>query len=150
VTAINGQRPANIVDAYALLLKSQADGHLLVTYAGAKAAETVACKAVPAPDAVVAARRVLGMTVEPLTPLLAEKYHVVADDGLFVSDVAKGGAAARAGVQPGDVVVQFGRYRVANLNDLGALIHRLPQSGRVRVGVLRGEQVGYGVLELGS
>jgi membrane-associated protease RseP (regulator of RpoE activity) len=70
--------------------------------------------------------------------------------GLFVSDVAKGSVAAKAGLQPGDVVVQFGRYRVANLNDLAALLHRLPDAGRVRIGVLRGEQVGYGTLELAA
>ncbi len=34
------------------------------------------------------------------------------------------------------------------LEDLSALLHRMPQAGRVRVGVIRGEQLGYGVLDL--
>lgn len=148
VEAIDGHRPANLVDAYVHLLDIRPDQKALVlTLAGGQELR-LSVSAVPAPDAVVESRRRLGLTVEQLTPLMAEKYHLSTEDGLYVSEVARGSVAARAGLQPGDVIVQLGRYRVSNLNDFGTLLHRLPDGGQVRVGVLRGDQLGYGLLEL--
>jgi Do/DeqQ family serine protease len=49
----------------------------------------------------------LGMAVEPLTPALAQRLHVPsATQGVAVTNVDPSGAAARAGLQPGDVVRQ--------------------------------------------
>jgi serine protease Do len=148
VGTIDGQRPRDIIDAYAMLLDSKQDGRLSVQYAGEREPVVIACKPVPQPDAVVQAKKLLGVSIEPLTPMLAEKYRLTTEDGLFVSEVLKDGIAAKAGVQPGDVIFQLGRYRVSNLTDFGALLHRLPEAGTVRIGIMRGEQVGYGVLEL--
>ena len=51
-------------------------------------------------------------------------------------------------LRAGDVILQLGRYRVATLRDLSALLRLLPaETGRVRIGVLRGDRVGYGILE---
>ena len=148
VSAINGRRPRDIIDAYAMLLRSREDGRISVQYAGEREPVVIACKPVPQPDAVVQARKLLGISVESLTPMLAEKYHLPTEDGLFVSEVLKDSIAAKAGVQPGDVIFQLGRYRVSNLNDFGALLHRLPEAGTVRIGIMRGDQVGYGELGL--
>jgi serine protease Do len=46
---------------------------------------------------------VLGLAVRPLSPV--EKRQANTDHGLLVEDV--GGAAARAGIQPGDVVLSL-------------------------------------------
>ena len=147
VSAINGVRPRDIVDAYAMLLRIKAGETVALKIATEATPTRIVAAAVPLPDAIVQARGLLGITVEQVSPMLAEKYHLSAEDGLFVSAVAKNSIAEKAGVQPGDIVVSFGRYRVATLNDLGAILHRLPDSGKVRIGVLRGDQAGVGVLE---
>ena len=147
VDSIDGHRTTDLVDAYAQLLRISADAHSL-TLKLANGKETkLAVGPVPTPDAIVESRRRLGIVVAQLTPIMAEKYKLATEDGLFVSEVARNSIAEKAGIQPGDVIVQLGRYRVANLTDLAAGLHRLPESGRVRIGVIRGEQVGYGVLE---
>jgi hypothetical protein len=46
------------------------------------------------------------------------------------------------------VIVQLGRYPVQNLARFAALLQHLPDTGRVRVGVVRGDQVGYAILQL--
>ncbi len=79
---------------------------------------------------------------------LAEKYLVTVDVGFFVTEVARDSVAARAGIEAGDVIVQLGRYRIGTLDDFGALLHRMPRSGQVRIGVVRGEQMGFGTLDM--
>ncbi|HET6246528.1 MAG TPA: trypsin-like peptidase domain-containing protein [Tepidisphaeraceae bacterium] len=147
VSAINGRVPRDIIDAYAMLLRANVGQTITLSFGPKEAPEKTVAAAMPTPDAIVQAKKILGLTVEQMTPMLAEKYHLSAEDGLFVSAVAKDSISAKAGVQAGDIIISFGRYRVATLNDLSVVLHRLPESGQVRIGVLRGDQVGAGILE---
>jgi serine protease Do len=146
VLTINGRRPRDIVDAYAALLRVK-PGQECVLACNDGRPIRVKATAVPLPDAVVHAHDLLGLAIEPLTPLRAERLGLDADDGLLVTEVQRDSPAARAGVRRGDVIVQLGRYRVSTLNDFSALLARLPDSGRARVFVLREGQVGYTLLE---
>jgi serine protease Do len=146
VLSINGRQPRDIVDAYAMLLRVR-PGQDCVLACGDGRPLKMRATAVPLPDAIVHARQMLGVTVEQLTPLRAERLHLDAEDGLLVTEVGRNGAAARAGLRPGDVIVQLGRYRIATLDDFSAILSRLPESGRARLFVLRDGQVGYTTLE---
>lgn len=145
---INGKSPRDVIDAYAMLLRTDVDQSVELRAAGSDQAVSLPATAVPLPDAIVQARQRLGITIEPLTPMLAERYDVEAEDGMFITQVERDSIAARAGLQPGDVIVQLGRYRVSSLDDFSALLQHLPDRGRVRVGVVRGKEVGFGILEL--
>jgi serine protease Do len=147
VTQINGQAPRDIFDAYAMLLKVRADQQVTVHCADAKPI-LVETKAVPQPDAIVQARRKLGVVVEPLTPALAQRHGLATEDGMLVTSVARDTAAARAGLQPGDVIISLGRFQVRTLKDFATLMQMMPPSGRVRIGVIRGNQLAYGYLQL--
>ena len=146
VVSINGRRPRDVVDAYAQLLRVRAGQTCVLEFEGGGRSK-VEATAVPLPDAIVQAGRLFGMTIEQLTPLRAERLGLDADDGLLITQVRGDGAAARAGLRPGDVVVQFGRFRVRTLNDLSALLARLPESGRARIFVVRDGQTGYTAVE---
>ena len=146
VTEINGRRTRDVVDAYAMLLRVKPGETCQIGCATGQPVR-VQATAVPLPDAVVQARERLGMTVEQLTPLRAERYRLDADDGLVVTEVLRGGVAAGAGIRPGDVIVQLGRYRVTTLDDFAALMSRLPDTGRARLYVIRKGEVGHTMLE---
>ena len=149
VAKLAGKAPRDIVDAYATLLRQAADKPFeVVTGDAADKPQRITPKAVPAPDAIVQARHRLGLVIEPLTPLRAERYGVAVEDGLLITETVRNGPAARAGLQPGDVIVQLGRYPVPDLQRFAALLQHLPESGRVRVGVVRGDQVGYAMLQI--
>ena len=60
----------------------------------------------------------LGMTVQTLTPELAKKLDIKADYGVVVTDVQSGGAAERAGLAPGMVVVAAAHKAVKTPEDL--------------------------------
>jgi serine protease Do len=147
-TSIAGHKPRDIVDAYALLLRQANDKPFEVAFAGEPKPQRITPKPVPQPDAIVQARERLGIVVEPLTPRLAERYGVGVEDGLLVTETLRNTPAAKAGLQAGDVIVQLGRYPVPDLNQFSALMQHLPDKGRVRIGVVRGDQVGYAMLQL--
>ena len=60
----------------------------------------------------------LGMSVQTLTPDLAKQFGIRGAEGAVITDVEEGGAASRAGLQPGDVIVEADRQKVANAGDL--------------------------------
>jgi predicted metalloprotease with PDZ domain len=62
----------------------------------------------------------IGATVEPLDPATARSLGLTGGThGVVVTSVASGGAAARAGVRTGDVIVAIDRP-VSSMNDLAA------------------------------
>jgi len=149
VRSINGKHPNDIIDAYDLLLRCRAGENLTISFTGGQS-ETLLPKPTPLPDAIIQAKEKLGLTVEPLTSMLAEKYHLSVDDGIFIDAVARDSVAFRAAVKPGDVLTQLGNFRVNTLDDLSALLNRLPAEGRVRIGIMRQDQMGFGTLDFGD
>ncbi len=148
ITEINGHRPRDIIDAYAALLRVKADQKRIVVKFSDGKTQEIAVQPSPLPSTVVEAKKRLGITVEQVTPMLAEKLQLPSEDGLFISEVQKGSIAAAAGLRPGDVIIQVARYRVSTLNDFGVLLERFPQRGNVRVGVIRNDRIGFAILEL--
>lgn len=65
----------------------------------------------------------LGMTIQPLTPQSANAAGLPATaKGLVVADVDPAGAAAAAGIQPGDVITRVNNRAVTSLSDLQAAL----------------------------
>jgi serine protease Do len=85
----------------------------------------------------------LGLSVRPLTPE-ERKLANVAGGGLLVEEV--GGPAARAGMQPGDIVLMAGGKPMASVDDLRAAT---TGSGNVALLVQRGDARVFVPLKLG-
>jgi serine protease Do len=147
VRQLNGRPVRDIIDACAALLTVRAGETVTLTLADGSTTQ-VQAKPIPEPDVIVQAKQLLGLTVEPLTPVLAEKHGLSTETGLLIAEVAADSIGAKAGLEPGDAIVQLGRYRVRDLKDFAGLLEHLPSSGRVRVGVVRGDRVGYAILEM--
>ena len=67
----------------------------------------------------------LGVTIQELTPEMAQKFGLKGADGVLVSDIAKGSPAAKAGIQRGDIITEFNGKRIA---DVGVLRNMVAQS----------------------
>ncbi len=79
----------------------------------------------------------LGVTIQPVTPELARGLGLDDLSGALVSSVTEGSAAARAGVERGDVIVSLDGQRVADGNELRNLVAGTAPGSRVALGVLR-------------
>ncbi len=85
----------------------------------------------------------LGLAVRPLTP--AEKRQVQADHGLLVEDVD--GAAARAGIRPGDIVLSLNGKPIDSAEQIRSALAKKPR--QVALLIQRDEQRIFVPIELG-
>lgn len=89
-----------------------------------------------------------GMTVQDLTPEIARQLGVKSKEkGVVVSAVAAGSAAEMAGLQPGDIIKEVNRQRVANTNDFEKAIEKGAGGNRLLLLLKRGEASLYVVLQ---
>jgi serine protease Do len=79
----------------------------------------------------------LGVLIQKVTPDIAESLGLGEASGALVADVMKDGPAKEAGVQVGDVIVEFNGAPVKESTDLPLLVARTPVGKTVKLKVLR-------------
>jgi serine protease Do len=96
-------------------------------------------------------RGFLGINMQDLTSELAALFGAPAETkGVLISHVAKDSAAAAAGLQAGDVLVQFGGKPVPSATALATQVSLLPPGSKVSVALLRGGARKDLTLEMGT
>jgi S1-C subfamily serine protease len=85
-------------------------------------------------------RAALNIGVEPVDPNLAQMNNLSVNAGVLITSVQNGGAAARAGLQMGDIIVQVDNTPVVDTSTLSdALLNKDP-GNNVAVHIYRGTQ----------
>ena len=82
-------------------------------------------------------RGYLGIGIKDLTPELAKQYDVNASKGVLVPEVMVNSAAAKAGIQPGDVIVELDGQPVDKAADLQRKIAMKEPGTNVEIVVVR-------------
>jgi len=82
-------------------------------------------------------RGTLGLFVQDLTPDLAGAFSIEAGKGVLVAEIAGGSAADKAGLRPGDVIVQMAKQSINNAQDFHNAEGRLALGESLRVEYLR-------------
>ena len=82
-------------------------------------------------------RGLLGVQVGPVTREMAEALDLDRPIGALVNDVTAGGAAEKAGIEPGDVILSFDGETVESSGDLPPLVGANPPGTRAEVLVSR-------------
>ncbi|HEY7434107.1 MAG TPA: PDZ domain-containing protein, partial [Methylomirabilota bacterium] len=80
----------------------------------------------------------LGVTIQPLTPELAQGFNVKDGTGALVAGVQDKSPAARAGIKAGDVITQYDGRKVSTSADLPKLVAATAVGRQVPVTVVRG------------
>jgi S1-C subfamily serine protease len=88
------------------------------------------------PDAPVAYMGILG-PVPVSDPQVQFQLDPPVEEGVVIQDVVPGGPADRAGVQPGDIVVEFDGESIATDDDLVSAIRSHDPGDEVEVGIVR-------------
>lgn len=79
----------------------------------------------------------LGVTIQRVTPEIAQALGLEKNYGALVSDVASGSPAADAGIQAGDVIVEFAGEKIDDSSKLPAIVARTDVGKSVNVTVMR-------------
>ena len=87
----------------------------------------------------VVRRGQLGVAVEPVTPAIAQQLKMNAARGVIIMQVQPGSAAARAGLQRGDVIAELNGEPVSESNELRNRVASLAPGSEITLTVLRGQ-----------
>ncbi|HLW75770.1 MAG TPA: DegQ family serine endoprotease [Bryobacteraceae bacterium] len=82
-------------------------------------------------------RGYMGIAPADISPALAKAMHLTDLRGVLVNDVPAGGPAAQAGIERGDVIVEFNGERVENSNQFRLQVSLLAPGTMVPVKLLR-------------
>jgi serine protease Do len=79
----------------------------------------------------------IGVSVQAITPEVADALNLKDRKGALVAQVTKGGPAANAGIEPGDVILEFNGRPVSKNDDLPQVVAGTTPGTTVPVKVLR-------------
>ncbi len=85
-------------------------------------------------------RAFLGVTVQRVTPALAQSFHLPASTGALVSAVTEGSPAMKAGVKPGDVITTYDGRPIRKIDELPTAVAATPVGREVSLTVVRDGQ----------
>ncbi len=92
----------------------------------------------------------LGVAIQEITPDLAKAFKAKDQKGALVSDVNEQGPALKAGVQRGDVIVEFDGKEVQTVSDLRNRVAQTQVGSKVPLKVIREGQEKVLTLQIGE
>lgn len=91
----------------------------------------------PAPSPSEEAPQKFGLTVQDVTPELAQRYGLPRTEGVVVVAVESGSRAYWAGIREGDVILEVDRQPIHTLADWNQIVAEIPEDETVLLTVLR-------------
>jgi serine protease Do len=89
-----------------------------------------------------------GMTLENLTPEVAQRFGFQDETGgVIVMDVMPGGLAETSGLQPGDLIKEVNKGRIANIQEFWQAAEASPKDKGLLLLVKRGKTTRYVLLK---
>ncbi len=92
------------------------------------------------------AYKTFGLSLQDLTPEVAEEFGYEEDQGVLIADVDPGSAAERVGLQSGQLIEEVNKNRVRNMAELKAAMEKSRNKNQVLFRVRSGEYSHYVVL----
>jgi serine protease Do len=83
----------------------------------------------------------LGVSIQEVTPELAKSFGLKEKKGALVSQVVSGSPAEKAGIEQGDVIVEFDGKEVADSKDLPRMVASTPVGKAATIKLLRNGKV---------
>jgi serine protease Do len=90
----------------------------------------------------------LGLTVQELTPKIAESLGIEETQGLIVSDISAGSAAAEAGILRGDIILEINREKVENVTQYKKALQAAQEKKSILLLIKREQNTRFVVIDL--
>jgi serine protease Do len=82
-------------------------------------------------------RGMLGVQVQTVTPELAKSFGLAEPKGALVAEVNPGSPAEKAGIQRGDIIIEFNSQPIREMNELPRFVAAIAPGTKAEVKVLR-------------
>jgi membrane-associated protease RseP (regulator of RpoE activity) len=82
----------------------------------------------------------LGVSLQDVTPKLAKKKNLKTEEGAYVNDVVRKSPADSAGIQEGDVIVEFNGRQIYDADDMVKAVRREEVGAKAKITVMRDGQ----------
>jgi serine protease Do len=82
-------------------------------------------------------RGMIGVQVQNVTPELAKSFGMSEPKGALVAEVNPGSPAEKAGIQRGDIIIEFNGHPIHEMNELPRLVAETAPGAKATVKVLR-------------
>ena len=82
----------------------------------------------------------LGIQIQPVSQNLADSFGMKKPEGALIADIVPGGPAEKAGIKPGDVIVEFNGKKIIKSEDLPWLASTAGIGTEARVKIFRDGQ----------
>ncbi len=79
----------------------------------------------------------LGVVIQEVSLDLAESFGMKEAKGALVAEVVKGGPAGEAGIEPGDIILEFDGHEIVDSNDLPPIVASSGVGRKAEVKILR-------------
>ncbi|MBM4145348.1 MAG: DegQ family serine endoprotease [Nitrospira sp.] len=79
----------------------------------------------------------LGVTIQSLTPDLAKQFNLKEEKGVLVGDVVESGPAEKAGLQRGDVIIEFDGKKIEEPTQLRNMVANTPPNKEISLKIIR-------------
>jgi serine protease Do len=154
ILQMDNQAVQNPIDFYIRMMHKEVDDPIRLTYVRPSdprtARRTAELKLVsrPLPDGKQLARRILQMQIQPLTADVAKRFNFAgAYPILIVTDLESDGAAARAGLRTGDLILQVNNIAVRDVTEFSRIMEKVSQGDKVHLRILRIAMGPFGQVE---
>lgn len=78
----------------------------------------------------------LGVSIQPMTSVLAKQFGLKSEKGILVSDVMEDGPAQKAGIKRGDIILEYGGNEVNDISQFRNIIAIAKPGEEVNIKVL--------------
>lgn len=92
-------------------------------------------------------RAYLGVSMQDISPELAEAFNLERRIGAIINEVLQGSPADKVGLKPGDIVLSVDKKRIRNAGDLKNRVGLLPIGQKINMVVLRdGKEKAFSII----
>ncbi len=92
----------------------------------------------------------MGVSIQSITKDLADTLKLGTTEGALVAEVVEKGPAEEAGIQAGDIIVEFDGVKIRDQNHLSQLVASQPVGKKVKVDILRKDKKKSVTLHVGT
>lgn len=82
-------------------------------------------------------RGYLGVSIQQLTPSLAQYFHLPSGKGILIAEVSKDSPAEKAGLKQGDVITRINDKPADNLSEFRNYVAMLPPDSKAQLVIMR-------------